>query len=399
MSYVIVIDPGHGGTSEGGIVSEFLEKDLNLPVANAMKQYLEQFDGVKVYLTRTTDTDMTIQQRLDFAKSVNADYFISIHFNMSTLHNLYGSEIWLPIQSKYYNELYPFADQVVTNFENMGFHNRGIKTRVGKGGDNYYGVIRIGTDYGIPSCIIEHCYLDNTNDAFALKKQNGALSNSIQNFGMQDATALAKALHLKSTSLGIDYSSYALNTQKVKSNVIPDESDPDINEITLVSSDLANGQVTINMHAVDKQSFIQYYMYSTDGGVTYSTLKDYPRTSWNKSLDNAVLTLDVPKNKSVNIVTCAINQYDKIKVSNILTVEQSTVATPVAKSENIYTDKLTVDQSSKYETISYEVNTNTNDFGKSVGLKIGVFATAAILLLVLLTVCGAKIIKKKNRRK
>lgn len=322
---------------------------------------------------------------------------------MSSLHNLYGSEIWLPIQGKYYSELYPFADQIVSNFESMGFHNRGIKTRVGKTGDNYYGVIRMGTNYGIPSCIIEHCYLDHPNDAFAVPKDNGALKNSLINFGIQDANALAKSLHLKSTSLGIDYSKVKLNTKKVSNKVLPDETEPEINEITLVSSDLANGKVTINMHAVDKQSFIQYYMYSCDGGVTYSELKDYPRTSWNKSLDNAVITLDVPKNKPVNIITCVVNQYDKLTLSNLLTVEQSTVATPTAHSENIedVSVDLLVEEQPKYETITYEINTSSSGLGiaDSVGFKIGIFTTAAVLLLILLTLVGAKILKRKNKKR
>lgn len=401
MGYIIVLDPGHGGTQDGGNINGLFEKKLTLSVAKAMKQYLEKFDGVTVYLTRSDDSELTIQERLDFAHSVDADYFISLHFNMSSLHNLYGSEIWLPIQSSYYNKLYPFADQVVSYFEEMGFHNRGIKTRVGKGGDNYYGVIRIGTNYGIPSCIIEHCFLDNENDAFAVPKQPEALNASLADFGTRDGLALAKALHLKSTSLGLDFSSYPLNTKKVKNNVIPDETEPEINEISLVSADLANGKVTINMHAVDKQSFIQYYMYSTNGGLTYSTLKDYPRTSWNSSVDNVVLTLDVPKNQPVNLVTCIMNQYDKLTISNILTVEESTVATPVANS--VGSDDVTLDvateSKTEYHTINYEIGKEVPSAGivDSVGFKISVFATASVLGLLVLLFATNKI--RRNHKK
>lgn len=400
MGYTIVLDPGHGGSNEGGINGALIEKDLTVVVTNAMKDYLEQFDDVTVYVTRTSDVDMSIQQRLDFAKSVNADYFISLHFNMSTLHNLYGSEIWLPIQGDYYSKLYPFADQVISNFESMGFHNRGIKTRVGKSNDNYYGVIRIGTNYKIPSCIIEHCYLDNSNDAFAVPLNSGQLKMSLANFGVQDATALAKSLHLKSTALGIDYSSYKLNSKTFKGKVLPDETEPEINEISLVSADIPNGKITINMHAVDKQSFIQYYMYSTDGGVTYSALKDYPRTSWNKSMDNAVITLDVPKNKPANIITCVVNQYDKLTISNLLTVELTTVETPAAKSEpqTDYNVELLVEDKPEYETVTYDISKEPGQNNGSLGMKIGVFATGAILLLILITVIASRIFIKKKKK-
>ena len=146
MSYVIVLDPGHGGDQDGGMIGAYIEKNMTLTVARAMKEYLDSFEGVTVYLTRDSDQPMTIQQRLDFAKSVNADYFISLHFNMSGYHTLYGSEIWIPAQQSYYNKMYPFADLVMKNFDEMGLFNRGIKTRIGKTGDNYYGVIRIGTN-------------------------------------------------------------------------------------------------------------------------------------------------------------------------------------------------------------------------------------------------------------
>ena len=153
MAYVIVLDPGHGGDQDGGTFNSYIEKNMTLAVAKAMKTYLENFEGVTVYLTREDDRPMTIQERLDFAKAVNADYFISLHFNLSSLHTLYGSEVWIPSKSTYYNKMYGFADNVMQNFDAMGLYNRGIKTRLGKNGD-YYGVIRIGTEYGIPSCII-----------------------------------------------------------------------------------------------------------------------------------------------------------------------------------------------------------------------------------------------------
>lgn len=57
-SVTIVIDPGHGGVggrNEGGIVGAMKEKHATLLTAQAMKQVLEQFEGVEVCLTRTQD--------------------------------------------------------------------------------------------------------------------------------------------------------------------------------------------------------------------------------------------------------------------------------------------------------------------------------------------------------
>ena len=78
---VIVIDPGHGGENLGADYNGFLEKEMNMIVANAMYDELSKYDGISVYMTHTSaDTDMTIQKRADFAASVQADFLFCLHF-------------------------------------------------------------------------------------------------------------------------------------------------------------------------------------------------------------------------------------------------------------------------------------------------------------------------------
>ena len=54
---VIVIDPGHGQDDPGSIATttRTYEKDCNLAIAKAMREELCKYEGVKVYLTRTSD--------------------------------------------------------------------------------------------------------------------------------------------------------------------------------------------------------------------------------------------------------------------------------------------------------------------------------------------------------
>ena len=53
---VVVIDAGHGGEDPGKVsnYSSLAEKDLNLRIAQLLKNLLEQ-DGYTVYMTRTED--------------------------------------------------------------------------------------------------------------------------------------------------------------------------------------------------------------------------------------------------------------------------------------------------------------------------------------------------------
>ena len=87
---IIVIDPGHGGENRGGEYGEFVEKEINPIVAQAMKEHLEKFEDVTVFLTHEVDMDMTIKDRVAYAKEKNADFLYCLHFNLSVNHNLYG---------------------------------------------------------------------------------------------------------------------------------------------------------------------------------------------------------------------------------------------------------------------------------------------------------------------
>lgn len=70
---VIVIDPGHGGSNMGAEYNGVTEKEATLKVAAAMKAELEKYEGVVVYVTRTSDEDMELAERAAFAGSVKAD--------------------------------------------------------------------------------------------------------------------------------------------------------------------------------------------------------------------------------------------------------------------------------------------------------------------------------------
>ena len=82
----IVIDPGHGGSETGATRvynnTTYYEKDLNLSIALNLKEYLES-KGAKVIMTRTTDVDVSLDDRYKLANESNADIFVSVHCNSS----------------------------------------------------------------------------------------------------------------------------------------------------------------------------------------------------------------------------------------------------------------------------------------------------------------------------
>lgn len=92
---VIVIDPGHGGNNRGTLENNHEEKFMTMITARAMYDELIKYDGVEVYLTRTEDVSMTLEERAKFAESVDADFMFSIHYNASENHELFGAEVWV----------------------------------------------------------------------------------------------------------------------------------------------------------------------------------------------------------------------------------------------------------------------------------------------------------------
>jgi N-acetylmuramoyl-L-alanine amidase len=78
----IVLDAGHGGgdpgtVSRGGIK----EKNITLSVAMKLRDQLIRQGIADIRMTRTDDSAVSLQERMDYAREAKADMFVSIHVN------------------------------------------------------------------------------------------------------------------------------------------------------------------------------------------------------------------------------------------------------------------------------------------------------------------------------
>ena len=80
----IMLDAGHGGKDPGshamGGIAGPNENDINLAVTLATQQCLEKL-GATVYLTRSDDTFLTLEERRSMVVEIKPDLFISQHHN------------------------------------------------------------------------------------------------------------------------------------------------------------------------------------------------------------------------------------------------------------------------------------------------------------------------------
>lgn len=312
---VIVLDPGHGGTGDRNLGAQYngiSEKEITLQVANYLKSYLDNFDNVTVYMTRTTDTVVSLEDRVKYAKSVNADFMYSIHFNASVEHDLCGSEVWVSAYDSYYENGYEFACAEVEELSNLGLYIRGIKTRLGSKGD-YYGIIRYARNYGVNAVIIEHCYLDHPADLAWLRSQE----DPYKTLAVADATAIAKYFGLKSTKLGLDYSTYKNVDIPTPTTVMANDlTAPTVCTLNSASKNSSTGDITANITASDPDSPIIYYRYSFDGGTNWSFVVAWDRT---KTTDTVVIK--DPTNKATSLTIQVYNQYDLKTTSNTISIK------------------------------------------------------------------------------
>lgn len=308
---VIVIDPGHGGTNEGANYSGKLEKNLDLIIANAMYEELSKYEGIKIYMTRTSDEELSLKQRADIAASVKADFLYSIHLNASNDHRLFGSEIWTSAYGNYYVEGQVFGRIASEQLGALGIFDRGIKTKLnGKRNGDYYGIISNCRAKGVKSVIIEHCHMDNSRDTEFISSDA-----KLKELGKADATAVAKYYGLKSSALGVDYSGYQKAQIKTPAGAVPqDETAPEICEARLVSYDGATKNAVINLKASDSNGKVIYYEYSLDGGRTFSELCKFAPAG-----DNGDIGIKMTGSEGT-VVFRVVNQYRLTTTSNVVSV-------------------------------------------------------------------------------
>lgn len=255
---VIVLDPGHGGSDVGARRGSVYEKTINFKVAQYCKAELEQYEGVKVYMTRTGDTNPSLAERAQIAKNYNADILVSIHQNSGS-SSAYGAEVYYPNQN--YKPAAGttgkgVASAIQSELTKLGLSDRGIKIRNTANGStypdgsysDYYGVIRESKKRGMAGIIVEHAFLSNAQD------YNRFLSSDskLKQLGVADATGIAKYFRLsKEPGVAMEEGTYAINSVADPANIMKSEKET----LTLTSKDSVNSDSRFELVEVSSKRY------------------------------------------------------------------------------------------------------------------------------------------------
>ena len=92
----VALDPGHGGEDPGAIGARgSREKDIVLEIAKRLKAQLEKLPNMRVMLTRDGDYFVPLGMRVQKARRVQADLFVSIHADAFIRPSARGSSVFV----------------------------------------------------------------------------------------------------------------------------------------------------------------------------------------------------------------------------------------------------------------------------------------------------------------
>ncbi len=190
----VVIDAGHGGDDVGAVNFDNTryEKDDVLCVAALVKSELERYGNIKVVMTRSDDTFISLEKRCEIANDINADLFVSVHRNSADIGN--GVEIWINSENNADDAL--LAQKILSKFSSDTItQSRGVKEgyRDDKGNEhNYY----VNSATQMPSCLVELGFITDDSDNLLFDRYKEEYAKAIAE-GIIDAADVLYAANIQ----------------------------------------------------------------------------------------------------------------------------------------------------------------------------------------------------------
>ncbi len=170
---IIVIDPGHGGTDFGAIaINGVKEKGMVLDIAKDILKWNKMVlnNRYDIYLTRYSDTLISLSDRAKLVNVIRPDLFISLHGNNAKNPNAKGIEVYIHDSLYAKNENGRQSIKIATDIINQLYEKLGYKIRGVKKAN--FQVLR-QTINTCPSVLIELGFLSNKDEAsYLIKKEN-----------------------------------------------------------------------------------------------------------------------------------------------------------------------------------------------------------------------------------
>ncbi len=92
---LVVLDPGHGGKDPGAVgITGIYEKHVSLATAQTLSHLLIASGKYRVAMTRSDDSFIKLEHRVDFAHAHKADLFVSMHADALPNPSVRGASVY-----------------------------------------------------------------------------------------------------------------------------------------------------------------------------------------------------------------------------------------------------------------------------------------------------------------
>ena len=175
---VWVLDAGHGGKDQGTCLKNVLEKDLTLNLTNRVAELIRKNKPcIKLILTRTDDTFVSLDERCQIANRNRADLFLSIHINFAQNNRLLsGTETFhankkgaKSIVQASHLERNADKSELLAWLLQKSYYESGRPADRGARASNLY--VLLNTE--MPAALTEVGFLSNVSDAAYLQSERG----------------------------------------------------------------------------------------------------------------------------------------------------------------------------------------------------------------------------------
>ena len=124
----IVIDPGHGGEDPGALGRHgSREKHVTLTIARRLKALIDAEPNMRAVLTRDGDYYLPLHVRVEKARKVRADLFVSIHADAFVRPHARGSSVFALSERRATSEAASWLAKKENDADLIGGVNLGIK--------------------------------------------------------------------------------------------------------------------------------------------------------------------------------------------------------------------------------------------------------------------------------
>jgi N-acetylmuramoyl-L-alanine amidase len=179
MAIKIFIDQGHNpvNPNAGAEANGIREQDVNYQVGIRLANLLNNNPNFDARVSRNTPTEQlgtsvttSLQARVNAANSWPADFFISLHCNISQITTASGSEAYVYRSN---SPAYHMGTRILEGLHNItGLPNRGVTVTT------HLFVLKRTS---MPAVLVEMGYLSNPGDAYLLSTDPQSFAQGIYN--------------------------------------------------------------------------------------------------------------------------------------------------------------------------------------------------------------------------